>query len=175
MNQIAQPLALVGSPAGVSPREPLRRKPRAIAISPAPNRSCYTAGIHHLLESKRSVTGGLNQIAQPLALVGSPIGDLPCEPLRRKPRAIAISPAPNRSCYTAGIRHLLEPDAASQGGGFEQNAGTVHAFFHRQFVEVANLMVEPLLTGRYPRCRHKGVGRSSRSVGGSFRHFKADR
>jgi hypothetical protein len=35
--------------------------------------------------------GGLNQIAQPLALVGSPVGDLP------------ISPAPNGWCYTAGI------------------------------------------------------------------------
>ena len=58
LNQIAQPLALVGSPAGVSPREPLGRKPRAIAISPAPNGWCYTAGIHHLLEPKRSVVGG---------------------------------------------------------------------------------------------------------------------
>ena len=29
--------------------------------------------------------------------------------LRRKPRAIAINPAPNGWCHTAGIRHLLEP------------------------------------------------------------------
>ena len=48
-------------------------------------------------------------IIQPLALVGSPVGDLPCEPHRRKPRAIAISPTPNRSCYTAGITNLLVP------------------------------------------------------------------
>ena len=116
MNQIAQPLALVGSPIGDLPCEPLRRKPRAIAISPAPNRWCCTAGIHQLLEPRRSVAGGLNQIAQPLALVGSPAGDLSCEPLRRKPRAIAISPAPNRSCYTAGNHHLLEPKRSVTGG-----------------------------------------------------------
>jgi hypothetical protein len=34
---------------------------------------------------------------------------LPCEPHRRKPRAIAISPAPNRLCYTARITNLLVP------------------------------------------------------------------
>jgi hypothetical protein len=116
LNQIAQPLAQVGSPIGDLSCEPLRRKPRAIAISPTPNRWCYTAGIHHLLEPRRSVAGGLNQIAQPLAQVGSPIGDLSCEPLRRKPRAIAISPAPNGSCCTAGIRHLLEPRRSVIGG-----------------------------------------------------------
>jgi hypothetical protein len=107
---------VVGSPAGDLACEPLRRKPRAIAISPAPNRSCYTAGNRHLLEPRRSVTGGLNQIAQPLALIGSPAGDLACEPLRRKPRAIAISPAPNGSSYTAGNRHLLEPKRSVTGG-----------------------------------------------------------
>ena len=67
-----------------------------------------------------------------------------CEPLRRKPRAIAISPAPNRSCYTAGIRHLLEPKRSATGGadlnrptacagwltGLRKNPGTVPAFFH---------------------------------------------
>jgi hypothetical protein len=65
------PAQAVGTPAGDLACEPLRRKPRAIAISPAPNGWCYTAGIHHLLEPRRSVTVGLNQIAQPLALIGS--------------------------------------------------------------------------------------------------------
>jgi hypothetical protein len=54
-------------------------------------------------------------IIQPLALVGSPVGDLPCEPHRRKPRAIAISPAPNRLCYTAGITNLLGPKRSVVG------------------------------------------------------------
>ena len=49
----------------------------------------------------------------------------PCEPLRRKPRAIAISPAPNGWCYTAGIRHLLEPSRVSQGS--ESNRPTACA------------------------------------------------
>ena len=49
----------------------------------------------------------------------SPVGDLPCEPLRRKPRAIAISPAPNRSCYTAGITNLLGPKRSVVVGLFK--------------------------------------------------------
>jgi hypothetical protein len=47
------------------------------------------------------------------------VGDLPCEPHRRKPRAIAISPAPNRLCYTAGITNLLGPKRSVVGGGFK--------------------------------------------------------
>jgi len=58
-------------------------------------------------------------IIQPLALVGSPVGDLPCEPHGRKPRAIAISPAPNRLCYTARITNLLVPKRSVVVGLFK--------------------------------------------------------
>jgi hypothetical protein len=112
LNQIAQPLAQVGSPIGDLPCEPLRRKPRAIAISTAPNRSCYTAGIRHLLEPRRSVAGGAES-NRPTACAGWLTYS---EPLRRKPRAIAISPTPNGWCYTAGIHQLLEPRSSVAGG-----------------------------------------------------------
>jgi hypothetical protein len=51
-------LACAGWLTGDVTREPLRRKPRAIAISPAPNRWCYTAVITQLLVPKRSVLAG---------------------------------------------------------------------------------------------------------------------
>jgi len=51
----AQRLALVGG----QPSEPPRRKPRAMAISPAPIQSCCTAGITSLLVPKRSFLAGL--------------------------------------------------------------------------------------------------------------------
>jgi hypothetical protein len=103
---------------GDLPCEPLGRKPRAIAISPAPNRLCYTAGITNLLVPKRSVVVGLFKC--PTACAGwLTVGDLSCEPLGRKPRAIAISPAPNRLCYTAGILYLLEPKRSVVVGLFK--------------------------------------------------------
>ena len=51
--------------------------------------------------------GGLIQIG-PTACAGWLTGDVTREPHGRKPRAIAISSAPNRWCYTAVITHLLE-------------------------------------------------------------------
>ncbi|MCY3006550.1 MAG: hypothetical protein NTV29_11325 [Planctomycetota bacterium] len=53
------PTAGAGWLTGDATREPHGRKPRAMAISPAPNRLCYTAGITHLLEPKRSFLAGL--------------------------------------------------------------------------------------------------------------------
>jgi hypothetical protein len=42
-----------------------------MAINPAPTQSCCTAGITNLLGAQTQHPGGLIQIAQPLALVGS--------------------------------------------------------------------------------------------------------
>jgi hypothetical protein len=52
--EIAQPLALVGSRV-MHPVSRMGAQPRAIAIRPAPHRSCYTAEITSLLLTKRSV------------------------------------------------------------------------------------------------------------------------
>ena len=49
----------VRSTIGAKSREPLGRKPGAMAIGPAPNGSCCPAGIADLLGPKRSVLGGL--------------------------------------------------------------------------------------------------------------------
>jgi len=42
-----------------------------MAINPAPTQSCSTAGIANLTGAQTQRPGGLIQIAQPLALVGS--------------------------------------------------------------------------------------------------------
>jgi hypothetical protein len=100
-----------------TPCEPLRRKPRAIAISPVPNGSCYTAGILHLLEPRRSVTGGRNQIAQPLALVGS-------QGYRTKTEGLSPRFFIRRwRCAYHRLMAWIPP-------GSNKNPGTVPAFFH---------------------------------------------
>ncbi len=69
------------------------RKPRAIAIGPAPNRLCSTAAIVNLLVPKRRVIGGLvkspnrlrwlahGEATNRLRGLGHGVADLPYQPL----------------------------------------------------------------------------------------------
>ena len=68
------------------------------------------------------------QFVQPLALVGSPAGDLRCEPPRRKPRAIAISPVPIRLGYTIMVEPLspMAPSDAHASASY----GCLAVLFH---------------------------------------------
>ncbi|MFZ4470431.1 MAG: hypothetical protein ACOYOZ_14315, partial [Pirellula sp.] len=77
---------------------------------------CCTAGITNLLGAQTQHPGGLIQIAQPLALVGSRGNRWPSGTAGRKPRAMAINPAPTQSCSTAGIANLLRPKRSVQVG-----------------------------------------------------------
>ena len=84
--------------------------------------------MNHRLVSVQDRRRGAIIGAQRLALVGGQ----PSEPPRRKPRAVAISHAPNRSCLTAKIRLTKPKDCPQLPANNLASPGSVKSKFEQQ-------------------------------------------